>query len=147
MTFSINEIKKYKGAMEAELKSFKEKEVQSLVEFPNHKNVIGSKWIFKIKTDSEGNISKYKARLVAKGYTQKYDEDDDSTFVPVMKQTNLRILLKIAAIENLTVRHYEVRTAFPNGVLSEDLYVSVIQMKIILIGSTYKLHNSVYGLK
>ncbi|KAG5875381.1 hypothetical protein JTB14_023737 [Gonioctena quinquepunctata] len=91
---------------------------------------------------------KYKARLLAKGFTQKYGEDYDSVFSPVLKQSTFRILLTFAAVNKFSVIHFDVKTAFLNGKL-EELYISqpegyVDQDRPHMV---YKLHKSIYGLK
>lgn len=67
------------------------------VKLPEDRKSIGCKWVFKLKTDSGGKIQRYKARLVAKGFSQKFGEDYDEIFAPVVKQTSLRILLTLAS--------------------------------------------------
>lgn len=80
-----------------------------------------TRWLFKIKTDQHGQIARYKARLVAQGIMQKFGEDYDQVFAPVVKQTTFRTLLSIASKHRLPVYHLDVQTAFLNGVLSEDI--------------------------
>ena len=140
---------KWIKAADDEMKSLKELETWKLTELPEGKQAIGCKWVFKIKHDSEGKTDRYKARLVAKGYSQKFGEDYDATFAPVVKQTTLRTLLTIAAVRNMKVRHYDVKTAFLNGDITEDLYMSqpegyVANGKENLV---CKLTKSLYGLK
>ena len=66
---------------------------------------------------------RYKARLVAKGFSQKYGQDYDQVFAPVVKQTTLRTLLAIASMNGMTVQHIDVKTAFLNGYLENDIYL------------------------
>jgi len=116
---------------------------------PEGKQPIGYKWVFKIKHDCEGKTERYKARLVAKGYSQKFGEDYDATFAPVAKQTTFRTLLTVAAARNMKVRHYDVKTAFLNGDITEDLYMSQIE-GYVAKGKEHlvcKLTKSLYGLK
>ncbi|GJS00686.1 retrotransposon protein, putative, ty1-copia subclass [Tanacetum coccineum] len=80
----------------------------------------GSKWIFKKKTDLDGNVHIFKARLVAKGYTQTYRVDYEETFSPVADIRAIRILLAIAAFYDYKIWQIDVKTAFLNGHLSED---------------------------
>jgi hypothetical protein len=74
--------------------------------------VIPSKWVFKLKRDSEGRINRYKCRLVAGGHRQKYGVDFEETFAHVSKATSLRVLLSIAAYNKWKVHQLDVKTAF-----------------------------------
>ena len=85
-----------------------------LVDLPFNRQAIGSKWVFKLKRDVEGNISKYKARLVAQGYSQKFGADYDEVFAPVVRITTFRTLLSVAANKNMIIKHYDIKTAFLN---------------------------------
>nr|GEZ90629.1 putative retrotransposon Ty1-copia subclass protein [Tanacetum cinerariifolium] len=89
---------------------------------PNCKNV-GGKWRFKKKTDMDGVIHTYKARLVAKGYTQLYGVDYEETFLPVADIRAIRIVISIAAFYDYEIWKMDVKTAFLNGYLDEDIYM------------------------
>ncbi|CAI7814885.1 unnamed protein product [Closterium sp. NIES-53] len=91
----------WKKAMESELKSIEENGTWELVELPEGRKAITSKWLFKIKFDADGKIERYKSRLVAKGYQQKEKVDYKELFAPVVKPTTLRTLLAGAAIKSL----------------------------------------------
>ena len=84
---------------------------------------IENKWIFKKKTDADGNVTIYKARLVAKGYRQVQGIDYDETFSPVAKLKSVRIMLAIAAYYDYEIWQMDVKTAFLNGFLKEELYM------------------------
>ncbi|GJW85862.1 integrase, catalytic region, zinc finger, CCHC-type containing protein [Tanacetum coccineum] len=86
-------------------------------------NTVGSKWLFKKKTDMDGNIHTYKARLVAKGFTQTYGVDYEETFSPVADIKAIRILIAIAAYYDYEILQIGVKTAFLNGRLNEDVYM------------------------
>ncbi|GKA01858.1 retrotransposon protein, putative, ty1-copia subclass [Tanacetum coccineum] len=85
--------------------------------------IVGCKWIFKKKTDMDGKVHTYKARLVAKGYTQTHRIDYEETFSPVAKIKSIRIMLAIAAFHDYEIWHMDVKTAFLNGKLTEDLFM------------------------
>lgn len=136
-------------AIESELESLKTNETWELVKPPKDKNVIGNKWVFRIKTDESGNPSKFKARLVAKGYSQIKNEDYTDIFAPVVKLSTVRTLLSIANHSNLIVESMDVKTAFLNGFLDEELYMKQPEgcedpSKPQLV---CKLKRSLYGLK
>lgn len=75
---------KWKNVMKQEMKSLEENEIWDLVELPKNRKVVGSKWVYKLKSGVDGSIERYKARLVAQGFSQKYGTDYDETFCPVV---------------------------------------------------------------
>ncbi|CAI7899825.1 unnamed protein product [Closterium sp. NIES-54] len=90
-----SDAEEWKKAMESELKSIEENGTWELVELPEERKAITSKFLFKIKSDANGNIERYKSRLVAKGYQQKEKVDYKELFAPVVKPTTLRTLLAV----------------------------------------------------
>ncbi|CAI7735676.1 unnamed protein product [Closterium sp. NIES-54] len=111
-------------AMESELKSIEENGTWELVELPEGRKAITSKWLFKIKSGADGKIERYKSRLVAKGYQQKEKVDYMELFAPVVKPTTLRTLLAGATIKRWVVKQMDVATAFLNGVLEEEIFMA-----------------------
>ncbi|GJT57450.1 retrotransposon protein, putative, ty1-copia subclass [Tanacetum coccineum] len=105
------------------IQSTKDNQVWCLVDLPPNSQTVGSKWIFKKKTDMDGNVHTFKARLVAKGYTQTYDVDYGETFSPVADIRVIRILVAIAAFYDYEIWQMDVKTAFLNVHLSEDVYM------------------------
>ncbi|GJZ32903.1 retrotransposon protein, putative, ty1-copia subclass, partial [Tanacetum coccineum] len=120
-----------------------------LVDLPPNGRTVGSKWLFKKKTDMDGNVHTFKARLVAKGYTQTYDVDYGETFSLVADIRAIRILLATAALYDYEIWKMDVKTAFLNGHLSEDVYM--VQSKRFVDpnhpSKVCKLQRSIYGLK
>ncbi|GJV69342.1 retrotransposon protein, putative, ty1-copia subclass [Tanacetum coccineum] len=114
---------KWLDAMNAEMQSMKDNQVWRLVDLPPNCKTVGSKWLFKKKTDMDGNVHTYKARLVAKGYTQLYGVDYEETFSPVADIRAIRILIAIAAFYDYEIWQMDVKTAFLNGYLDEDIYM------------------------
>ncbi|KAJ7344641.1 hypothetical protein JRQ81_000591, partial [Phrynocephalus forsythii] len=75
------------------------------------------------KQDENGHVERYKARLVATGCSQKYGENYDETFAPVVKHKTIRVLLSLAASKKMHVEHFDVKTAFLHGEIEEELYM------------------------
>ena len=135
--------------MKDELLSMKQNEVWDLVELPESCKRVGCKWVFKTKRDSYGNLERYKARLVAKGFTQKDGVDYKETFSLVSKKDSLRIIMALVAHYDLELHQMDVKTAFLNGNLEEEVYMDQ-PMGFIEKGKermVCKLKKSIYGLK
>ena len=90
---------------------------------PPEGRAIGLKWVFKLKKDADGNVVKHKARLVVKGYAQRQGVDFDEVFAPVARMEKVRVLIALAAHSGWEVHHMDVKSAFLNGDLAEDVYV------------------------
>ncbi|CAD5178886.1 unnamed protein product [Musa acuminata subsp. malaccensis] len=118
-----NDSEKWYDAMKEELKSMVHNDVWDLVELPNDCKRVGCKWVFKTKRDSTGNIKRYKARLVAKDFSQKESIDYNETFSPVSKKDSLRIVMTLVAHYDLELHQMDVKTAFLNGDLDEEIYM------------------------
>ncbi|GJY84314.1 retrotransposon protein, putative, ty1-copia subclass, partial [Tanacetum coccineum] len=136
-------------AMQEELNEFEQLEVWELVSRPNKVMVITLKWIYKVKLDELGGILKNKARLVARGYHQKEGIDFEESFAPVARLEAIRIFLVFAAHMNMFVYQMDVKTAFMNGNLREEVYVSQPDgfMDKDNPNHVYKLKKALYGLK
>ncbi|KAL5555898.1 hypothetical protein UlMin_038134 [Ulmus minor] len=89
--------KRWKAAMDEEMKSLQKNETWELVDRPARKKPVGCRWIYTVKYQADGTIERFKARLVAKGYTQTYGIDYTDTFAPVAKINTVRVLLSLAA--------------------------------------------------
>jgi hypothetical protein len=107
--------------MQEELNQFKRSEVWDLVPRPDGVNVIGTKWIYKNKSDENGTVTRNKARLVAQGYTRVEGLDFDETFAPVARLESIR--LGVACILKFKLFQMDVKSAFLNGYLREEVYV------------------------
>ncbi|GJT12406.1 retrotransposon protein, putative, ty1-copia subclass [Tanacetum coccineum] len=114
---------KWLDAMNAKMQSMKDNQVWCLVDLPPNCKTVGSKWLFKKKTDMDGIVHTYKARLVANGYTQLYGVDYEETFSLVADIRAIRILIAIAAFYDYEIWQMDVKTAFLNGYLDEDIYM------------------------
>ena len=140
---------KWMEAMNEELKSMAHNGVWDLIELPNSCKPVGCKWVFKTKRDAKGNIERFKARLVAKGFTQKEGIDYKETFSPVSKKDSLRIIMTLVAHFDLELHQMDVKTAFLNGNLDEDIYMEQPE-GFTKKGNEHlvcKLKKSIYGLK
>ncbi|GJW69436.1 retrotransposon protein, putative, ty1-copia subclass [Tanacetum coccineum] len=144
-----SESNKWIDAMNAEIQSMMDNMVWVLVDLPPGYKTVGSKWLFKKKTDKDGIVHVYKACLVAKGYTQLYGVDYEETFSPVADIRAIRILISIAAYYDYEIWQMDVKTAFLNGYLDEDIYM--VQPKGFVDPNhprkVCKLQRSIYGLK
>ena len=109
--------------MKEEMSSIEQNRTWKLVNLPHGHRPIGLKWVFKVKRDEVGAIVKHKARLVAKGYVQQEGVDFDEVFAPVARMESIRMLLAVAAREGWLVHHMDVKSAFLNGELKEEVYV------------------------
>jgi hypothetical protein len=114
---------------------------------PSGFNIIGTRFVYKLKRTASGAIDKYKARLVAQGFSQEYGIDYLDTFSPVTTLVTFRYLLILAVTWGLTCYHLDVKTAFLNSVLSEELYIR-LPIGFAVNGCQYaRLIKSLYGLK
>ncbi|KAJ9544376.1 hypothetical protein OSB04_024083 [Centaurea solstitialis] len=136
-------------AMQEELNQFERLGVWRLVPRPKNKTIINLKWIFKNKKDEDEIVTRNKARLVAKGFKQQAGFDYDETFAPVARIEAIRIFLAYAAHKNFTVYQMDVKTAFLNGELKEEVYVSQPEGFVDRTkpNHVYILDKALYGLK
>jgi hypothetical protein len=114
----------WRKAMREELKSIEDNATWELTSLPAGHKPIGLKWVYRLKKDPAGNVSKYKARLVAKGYVQRQGIDFKEVFVPVARMETVRLFLAIAAQMGWQVHHLDVKSAFLNGDLAKEVYLS-----------------------
>ncbi|KAL8145823.1 hypothetical protein AgCh_003826 [Apium graveolens] len=110
-------------AMQDELNQFESQQVWKLVPRPTHKKAVGTRWVFRNKLDEDGVVTRNKARLVAKGYSQAEGIDYDETYTPVARLEAIRIFLAFAAFSNFKIYQMDVKSAFLNGKLDEEVYV------------------------
>jgi hypothetical protein len=111
-------------AMQEEMSSMDKNNVWELVDLPPGHKTIGNKWVLKVKRKADGSIDRYKARLVAKGYTQREGIDYEDTFSPVVRFASIRLILSIVAKQDLELFQMDVKTAFLNGELDEEIYMA-----------------------
>ncbi|KAJ9564443.1 hypothetical protein OSB04_000409 [Centaurea solstitialis] len=137
----------WQAAMQEELQALDKAQTWDSVPLPRGKRPIGSKWVFKIKTKSDGSIDRYKARLVEKGFNQEYDIDYEETFAPVARITSVRSLLAIAVTKRWPLFQMDVKNAFLNGDLSKEVYMNPPPGVSLPTGHVCRLRKALYGLK
>ncbi|KAI5325748.1 hypothetical protein L3X38_034822 [Prunus dulcis] len=136
-------------AMEEKISALTMQGTWCLVPRPANTNIVGSKWIYKIKRNSDGTVSRYKARLVAQGFSQEAGFDYDETFSPVVRHTTVRLILSLASINGWSLHQLDVKNAFLHGDLDEEVYMKQPQGFEDSSHPEYvcKLQKSLYGLK
>ena len=136
-------------AEHVELKAFEEFDVWDLVPSPADANVVGVRWVYDVKMDENGNVARYKARLVAQGFSQREGIDYNETFAPTMHIKTARLLLAIAARDNVAAHQYDVSTAFLHADLNETVYVRQPEGHRVKGKEdyVYRLKKAMYGLK
>ncbi|GJQ94116.1 retrovirus-related pol polyprotein from transposon TNT 1-94 [Tanacetum coccineum] len=136
-------------SMQDELNQFERLQVWELVPRPEGKNVIALKWLWKNKCDAENIMVQNKSRLVAKGYKQEEGIDFEESFAPVARLEAVRMFIAFAAHMNITIFQMDVKTAFLNGHLKEEVYVSQPEgfIDTEFPNHVYRLKKALYGLK
>ena len=136
-------------AMQEELNQFERNEVWELVPRPKNQQIIGTKWVFRNKLDESGIIVRNKARLVAKGYNQEEGIDYEETYAPVARLEAIRMLLAFSSIMDFKLYQMDVKSAFLNGYIQEEVYVEQPPgfENYENPDFVYKLKKALYGLK
>ena len=136
-------------AMDEELEQIERNNTWELVPRPKDKNVIGTKWVFKNKLNENGEVIRNKAKLVCKGYAQQEGIDFEETFAPVARLEAIRMFLALSSFQNFKVFQMDVKSAFLNGDLEEEVYIE--QPDGFILGNdpnlVCRLKKALYGLK
>jgi len=137
------------SAMKEELDQFERNKVWELVPRPPNSSIIGTKWIFRNKLNESGQVARNKARLVAQGYSQQEGIDYDETFAPIARLESIRILLSFVARKRFKLFQMDVKSAFLNGYISEEVYVKQPPgfANFTFPNHVYKLTKALYSLK
>src|SRR5713101_7862321 len=106
-----------------EYKSIMKNDVWKVIPRPIGKSVVTSRWLYKVKHAADGSVEKYKARFVARGVSQVEGGDYDETFAPVARYSSNRAVISIAAEMGWKINQMDVKTAFLNGLLQEEVYL------------------------
>ncbi|WVZ59326.1 hypothetical protein U9M48_009481 [Paspalum notatum var. saurae] len=134
-------------AMAEEIAALERTGTWDLVPTPSHIRPITCKWVYKVKTRSDGSLERYKARLVARGFQQEHGRDYDETFAPVAHMTTVRALLAVASVREWSISQLDVKNAFLNGELREEVYMQPPPGYSVPEGMVCRLRRSLYGLK
>ena len=135
--------------MEEEIQALKQNQTWDLVPRPKDVKPISSKWVYKVKTRTNGSVERYKAHLIARGFSQQYGLDYDETFSPVAKITTVRVLIALVASKSWKLWKMDVKKAFLHGELDREVYIKQpkrFESKTQL-DNVCKLRRALYGLK
>ncbi|KAH9726123.1 Disease resistance-like protein DSC1 [Citrus sinensis] len=140
---------KWREAMQVEFDALQNNKTWTLVPREQAGKIVGNKWVFRVKYNPDGSISKYKVRLVAKGFHQTQGVDFFETFSPVVKPCTIRIILSIAVINHWSIRQLDVNNAFLNGILTEEVFMHQPEgfLHPQYPSHVCKLTKALYGLK
>ncbi|KAJ0727195.1 putative RNA-directed DNA polymerase [Helianthus annuus] len=144
-----NKSPEWSHAMNEEFHALNKNGTWSLVPYVDNSNVVDCKWVYRLKRDAQGKVTRYKARLVAKGFHQQAGVDYHETFSPVVKATTIRVVLSLAATHKWALRQLDVQNAFLHGDLQETVYMRQPQGFVDPSKPHHVclLHKSLYGLK
>jgi transposase InsO family protein len=140
---------KWQAAMDEEIASQESNESWTVVDrasVPAGKRVLPCRWVYKLKLGKDGSVDRFKARLVAKGFVQQSGIDYTETYAPVMSYRTLRVLLSLAAREDLEIKQFDVVTAFLHARITEELYME-LPPGYTQDGKVARLNKAVYGIK
>jgi hypothetical protein len=135
--------------MVEEYDSIMQNEVWEVVSRPEGKSVVTSRWIYKVKYVVDGSIEKHKARFVVRGFSQVEGIDYDEKFAPVARYTSIGTIMAIVAEMGWKIHQMDVKTAFLNGILEEEVYIEQAQGFEVYGRDSHVccLRKALYGLK
>lgn len=141
--------KRWRDAMDEEIKAIEKNDTWELTTLPKGKRAIGVKWVYKAKKNAIGDVERYKARLVAKGYNQRSGIDYEEVFAPVAHLETIRLIISLASQNKWKIFQMDVKSAFLNGYLEEEIYVEQPMGYKVKghEGKVLKLKKALYGLK
>ena len=139
----------WKASTDEEFASLIKNKTWDLVPLPSGKNVVGSKWVFKVKRNADGSVDRFKSRLVAQGYSQTEGIDYQEVFSPVIRYSSIRALLAMANKNDLEIHQMDVKTAFLQGNLDSEIYMKQPEGYVNADKPNHvcKLNKGIYGLK
>ena len=133
--------------MEIEISQLGRLGTYTVVELPEGRKAVDCRWVYLIKRNSDGSVSKYKARLVAKGFSQVPGQDFFDTHAPVMRLESFRAVLAIGAVLDMEIHQVDVVGAYLNSDLNEEIYMKQPPGFDDGTGRVWRLHKALYGLK
>ena len=141
--------KKWRDAMDEEIQAIRKNDTWDLADLPKDHKAIGVKWVYKVKKNAKGEVERYKARLVVKGYKQRAGIDYDEVFAPVARLETIRLIISIAAQMKWNIYQMDVKSAFLNGFLEEEVYIEQPTGYEVKghENKVLKLNKALYGLK
>jgi len=144
-----NRYEVWHSAMHDEIQALCSNNTWSLVPFHPLMNIVGSRWVYKIKHHMDGSVEPYKARLVARGFTQQEGICYSETFSPVVKQATVRLVFSITVSRNWKIHQLDIHNAFQNGVLAIEVNMKQPPgfFDYVLPSNVCRLCKSLYGLK
>ena len=139
----------WREAMQEEYSSIMKNDVWEVVPRPEGKSVVTSRWLYKVKHATDGSIEKFKARFVARGFSQVEGVDYEETFAPMARYTSIRSIISIAAKMGWKIHQMDVKTAFLNGFIQEEVYIEQPQSFEVHGKESHvcRLKKALYGLK
>ncbi|TAQ86988.1 hypothetical protein B7494_g4697 [Chlorociboria aeruginascens] len=138
---------KWREAMAEEMLSLHANGTFREVIAPKGANFVSSKWVYTIKTTSEGKIERFKARLIAKKFSQIHKQDYDQTFAPTVRMDTLKLFLAVVAAKDLKCRQYDIKNAFTESYLKKEIYIKPPQGISVKKGRVWQALKSLYGFK
>uniref|UniRef100_A0A2N9GSV6 Reverse transcriptase Ty1/copia-type domain-containing protein n=1 Tax=Fagus sylvatica TaxID=28930 RepID=A0A2N9GSV6_FAGSY len=141
--------REWRHAMNLEFDALLRNQTWTLVPSHSSQNLIGCKWVFRVKRKADGTVERHKARLVAKGFHQQFGVDYDETYSPVIKPTTVRTVLSLAISSGWCLRQIDIQNAFLHGTLKEEVFMSQPPGYKHPLYPNYvcKLQRAIYGLK
>ena len=114
---------------------------------PKGQQPVDNKWVFTVKWNLDGTLERFKARLVGRGFSQQYGVNYTETFAPTVQMTTLRAFLSVVAAEDLECRYYDIKNAFTEASMQEDVFMKAPEGVQVKKGCVLKILRSLYGLK
>ena len=139
--------KQWRCAIKEEVDSLVQRKTWEITQLPEGKKCVGYKWVFKLKANADGKITRYKARLVARGFTQRKEVDYGETYSPVVNFSVIRLLSALSVEYQWHTRHIDVKNAYLYGNLREEIYMELPPFTNAENGEVARMLRPIYGLK